>query len=605
MKGLVMTKIVWLLIGVVGIVVAWGVIHFQFQKLIVYEGPSVEDFALFDNKGKLFELYRQKQFRAVVLISYGIGCPISRKALPALNDLKEKYEGSVRFLLIDGNTQNGRQELINEAREFGIQIPILKDETQEILKSLNVKKTGEALIVETKTWKVIYRGPINDRFGYGTDSLQSQNNYLQNSLENFLGNRPIREPYVPSLGCAITYQKISNAVYYNVVEKVIEQKCLNCHGKEGIPPNNMSSYEDLKGWSKMLREVILTEKMPPWEVDGFHSPIRDDLALSSNEKSLIFSWIENGMQEGFRGKTSDLKTKGKEVNRLSMDRYKGDLVFPMKSEITMGASESKPWHYELLFQNKGDDIWISEVDLQFSNLPIIQHTSLLVLKSPLDLSKNTFEPEYSNPSEIYNIIRWSPRKNSRYYLDRSFVTNSAFRIPSGNYLYLEVHFSPTGRPEKEFGTVYLERYKSKENPREIKLSSIGKLDFSIPPNTDSHIIRAVKMFSRDECLLRLGAHMHWRGRGARVYRNDEEGNRKIIYSSRFLFKNRTNYALQKPILVKKGEKLDVEFEYDNSLNNPGKIDYNRSVSFGPDAFTNEMAEMQTYVTDPTAKGCVF
>ncbi|MGZ3693994.1 MAG: hypothetical protein ACXWQO_07325, partial [Bdellovibrionota bacterium] len=58
-------------------------------------GPRIEDFALLDHSGDLFELYRgakKSGAKALVLVVTGIGCPIAEKSLPRVQALADAYK---------------------------------------------------------------------------------------------------------------------------------------------------------------------------------------------------------------------------------------------------------------------------------------------------------------------------------------------------------------------------------------------------------------------------------------------------------------------------------------------------------------------------------
>ena len=66
-----------------------------------------------------------------------------------LNALAAKYaEGGIRFFLIDPSSQDSRKKVAEEVATYGIKIPVLVDETQEVSKTLGIDggefKTGTA-----------------------------------------------------------------------------------------------------------------------------------------------------------------------------------------------------------------------------------------------------------------------------------------------------------------------------------------------------------------------------------------------------------------------------------------------------------------------------
>ena len=128
------------------------------------ENPTgaVADFRLLDHKGKAHELYRQTQAPVVVLVVVGNGCPIVRQSIATLKALRNRFAGKqVVFWLLNPNSQDDQASIAEEAREFGIDLPVLLDKDQRVARSLNARRTAEAIVLNTKDWKIVYRGAID------------------------------------------------------------------------------------------------------------------------------------------------------------------------------------------------------------------------------------------------------------------------------------------------------------------------------------------------------------------------------------------------------------------------------------------------------------
>jgi thiol-disulfide isomerase/thioredoxin len=101
--------------------------------LALSPGDRVDNFRLVDAVGKAHELYYLSDMKAVVLMVQGNGCPIVRQAVPAYQELADKYQSKgVEFLMINSNLQDKYDAVAAEAKDFGYKLPILMDETQLI-----------------------------------------------------------------------------------------------------------------------------------------------------------------------------------------------------------------------------------------------------------------------------------------------------------------------------------------------------------------------------------------------------------------------------------------------------------------------------------------
>lgn len=584
----------WLFIGVVSIGLIAGFMYYRtsMPSKRANAAPStsevVDNFLLMDHTGRPMELYRQVRAKAVVLISYGMGCPIVRKSLPAIESLRAKYQSeNVRFFFIDANLQDTRARLNEEAKEFGIKIPLLSDATQDVSKSLGINRTGEVILIDPRTWQVAFRGPLDDRLGYGVDKLNATESYFENALKKFLNGQDIEQRRVASLGCAIGFESPGD-VDYSVVAGIVREKCARCHSANGTAPTNLWTYQDLKGWGKMIKEVIRTEKMPPWQVEGDFGKLEGDFSMTAEEKRTIFAWIDAGYppSDSPRAERSDKKPARK--------NFKADIELSMKSEITVDGDARTPWHYEPLISGAEKELWISGYDFDVANRRVMQHVALLVTKVPLDFSKNDFEPQNTQSDRHYSTWRWQARKNQPVLLREGL----AYRIPKGSYVYLELHFAPTGKPERQYVRAFLRKYSAKREPTELKYWEISGNDLlPVPADTESFVIRKKAPITRDIYLSKLGAHLHMRGTSAKLFSIASTGERRRLFSLRHIFKNKSTFQFSEPVLIKAGTILEAEFEYDNSAANPARIDYSKPIPWGPDAFKNEMAKMNIYSYD--------
>ena len=103
------------------------------QAWAIAPGQVVDNFRLLDQNGKSHELYYSSDMKAIVLMVHGNGCPIVRQALPALREIREKYQAQgVEFLLLNSNLQDNRDAVAAEAKEFNVDFPILLDQAQLI-----------------------------------------------------------------------------------------------------------------------------------------------------------------------------------------------------------------------------------------------------------------------------------------------------------------------------------------------------------------------------------------------------------------------------------------------------------------------------------------
>ncbi len=166
----------------------------------------VQNFALRDHRGKSHELQDYAGTGAVVLMVQGNGCPVVRNALTDLRTVRERYrDQDIAFLMLNANLQDDAESIRAEAVEWGIDLPILVDETQQVGESLALTRTAEVLVIDPASWEIAYRGPINDRLSYERQRRAARNHYLADALDAVLaGARPGIEAK-GAIGCLINF----------------------------------------------------------------------------------------------------------------------------------------------------------------------------------------------------------------------------------------------------------------------------------------------------------------------------------------------------------------------------------------------------------------
>lgn len=168
-------------------------------------GQVVDNFRLLDQRGEAHELYYLSDMKAVVVMVQGNGCPIVRQALPALAEIRARYQGrGIEFLLLNSNLQDTRAALAKEAADFKIDFPILLDESQRVGEALGVVRTSEVFVIDPAGWKLAYRGPMDDRLSYERQR-PARHHYLADALDAMVAGKPVKTPKAEGVGCLVNF----------------------------------------------------------------------------------------------------------------------------------------------------------------------------------------------------------------------------------------------------------------------------------------------------------------------------------------------------------------------------------------------------------------
>jgi peroxiredoxin len=170
-------------------------------------GQHVADFTLQDQSGATHSLYSMSGKKAVVIMTQSNGCPIVRLAVPALREIRVRYQSqNIEFMLLNPTLQDTAQSVLQEAKEFNFDMTILMDRSQKVGESWGVDRTAEVFVIDPKSWTLVYHGPIDDRLNYETQR-PVQHRYLTDALDALLAGKPPAVASVISPGCLIYFPK--------------------------------------------------------------------------------------------------------------------------------------------------------------------------------------------------------------------------------------------------------------------------------------------------------------------------------------------------------------------------------------------------------------
>jgi hypothetical protein len=163
-----------------------------------------------------------------------------------------------------------------------------------------------------------------------------------------------------------------------------------------------------------------------------------------------------------------------------------------------------------------------------------------------------------------------------------------FRVPAGAELIWQLHYTPTGKIEKDRSEVGL--YLCKHPPqRAVKGGAAINARFKIPADASSHEVRSEAKISRDVELISLMPHMHLRGRDFKYIARYPDGEKEVLLSvPNYDFNWQHRYRPAKPKLLPAGTTIQCVAHFDNSIHNPANPDPKQEVRWGDQSWEEMM-----------------
>ena len=349
----------------------------------------VGDFALLDHTGTFHQLSYYGDHDAVVILVNGGTSLADDGTVSALSNVARDFSGNAQFWVLNPVSADSRSEVANRLQVAGAQMPVLMDESQMTAKSLGAKKLGEVLVINPANRALLYRGSVN-------------------GLSAALSALPAQSPAVgmANLGADIEYVAHDAISYTKDIAPILEQNCVSCHRDGAIAPWSMSSHAMVKGWSPMMREVVMTRRMPPGQIDNHvGKPLKDVAGLSVEEQQKLIQWIDQGAP---KDGTAD-PLAGLTFSDAKYSLGEPDIVLSVPPQ-TIPATGVIDYRYVPVELNLDRDVWIRGIEFVPGDRQVLHHV-ITYLSSPADKS-DVEEAEGARPKPWW-VRPWAPTRHVR------------------------------------------------------------------------------------------------------------------------------------------------------------------------------------------------
>lgn len=550
-------------------------------------GHKIDGFRLPDYYGRTRTLDEFADSKAIVVAFLGTDCPLVKLYAPRLAELAKEYEArGVTFLGVNSNQQDTMTYIGAFARQHGVTFPILKDLGNTVADDFGAVRTPEVFVLDQQ--RVIrYWGRVDDQYGLGAASGYAKNEIrrrdLAEAVEEVLAGKEVSQPVTKAYGCLIgrvpRVTPHGEITYTKHVAHIIQNKCVECHRPSQVAPMDLTSYEQVSGWSEMIREVISDGRMPPWFANPAHGEFKNDARMTEEEKNILYQWVECGCP---KGDDADLPEPRKFVEGWTIGQP--DVVFQMADEpYEVQAEGTIDYQYFVVETGFKEDRWIKAAEARPGNRAVVHHI-ICFIGTP-------GRPGAERSSGA--SIGYAPGMQARV-----FGEGMAMKIPAGATLRFQMHYTATGKPEKDLSSVGFIFADPKEVKREVKGGLSGNVSFQIPPHAENYEVKSRKKFRRDTLLLSMLPHMHVRGKSFRYELEYPDGQREILLDvPRYDFNWQLWYSLAEPKLIPKGSKIYCTALFDNSANNPFNPDPTAEITWGEQTWEEMMFGFMTFA-DP-------
>ncbi len=525
----------------------------------------VGDFSLLDQEGNYHGMSWYDDHAAVALLVQANGSAATAAALPAFDALKTTYDSQgVEFLMINPMGGQDRAELQAQVAEYGVEIPVLVDDARVISAALGIEKTGEVLIFNPKSFIVEYRGAIAG---------------LEAAIQEILAGEEVSTPSLAASGETVTFPAQVAVSYTRDVAPVLAEQCASCHREGGVAPFAMDSHTMVQGWSPMIREVLMTKRMPPGQIDAHVGDFVNDRLLDDEAVRNIIAWADAGAAKD--GDTDPLAELTWPTSKWA--NGEPDLILDIPA-TTVPATGSGVFINTEVTIVMDEDRWLRGSQIVAGDRSALHHTvNRLDFPEEIGTRRGGFLGGSGN-SDKASITAYVPGGTPD--LNPPGVGGL---VKAGSVVALNMHYTPNGRETVDRSQLGLWFYPKGEEPKE-RMSGNCACVFpntwtTIPAHDPNFQQTAFVVLAKDAELYSFLPHMHFRGKSMRFYADYPDGSREeLINIARYNYNWQLSYTFAEPKFVPEGTKITAVAAWDNSAQNPANPNPDRNVDWGNESW---------------------
>lgn len=564
-RGIVVKKIICML----ALLSAAGVASSAVSK-------RVGDFSLLDSQGYFHQLSYYDDHQAVALLVQGNGSKATAKAIGPFKDAKAKYDGKIKFFMINPYGTATRDSVQQDVAKYDTDIPVLMDDTQLVSEALEIGKTGEVILIRPDSTEILYRGPVGKHF--------------DRAVEQVLANEPVTKASGRVSGDKVKYatttrthgKKVS---YSKDVAPILAENCARCHREGGIAPFAMNSHTIVRGFAPMIREVVLTKRMPPGQIDPHVGEFKETYTLTPQETQKLVHWIEAGAQ-----KDGDIDP----LTRLQWPASKWafgepDLIVKVPPQDIPATGVLDYIRVEVPIELDRDR-WVRASQYLAGDRTVLHHT-LNDLIGPGQKAAGFLAG--GDPDQA-RITAYIPGAQPQVE-----PANTGGLLKKDSKLALQLHYTTNGRVTTDASEIGLWFYPDDQVPAERMTSQCACIFTRgwdpIPPFDPDHEMQQTITIAKDAYIYSMLPHMHFRGKRMRFYAEYPDGGKEeLLNIAKYNYNWQLNYELKEPKLVPAGTKIRAVGAFDNSAQNKANPDPSREVPWGQQSWDEMFFGAVTY-----------
>lgn len=535
-----------------GVMLLMSVALIILMPLLPQTALGNSDFGLLDQHGEFHQLTRYRDDNAVVVVPFSYHDPASVRIAESLSAISDQLSAQkVRVLLLNASDDAA---FIRDQHDSSAAFPVLIDSSQTVAKTLGVTVLGEMIVLAPGSASIMYRG-IND--------VELLSAALRELIAANTAGRPSRlqEPAQDITGTAMHYrfreQFAERTIsYQNEIAPLLQQRCAFCHVENGLAPWAMNRHLMVLGWSPMMRETVITRRMPPGQIDNAVGNWVNTHELSDYEMALLIEWIDQRAPRD--GENDPLAEQRPDVPEWPLGEPDFIVDVPEQAIPATGNVDFLVKRTQL---DIPQDKWISAVSYNVGDKSVLH--SLLVYAVDKSLQTDDADELIAQTNADY-ISVYVPGET-----DDVFAQDSGYLLQSDKDLVFKLRYLTSGRETVDRTQIGF-YFHDAEPAMQLTTLALEKPDFVIPANVTEHseMLRSAPLTS-DRWLESYSPHAHSRGKSMSLVVEYPDGSEEqLINVANFNYNWQLAYRPAQMKKIPAGSVFRAETVYDNSASNP-------------------------------------
>ena len=342
--------------------------------------------------------------------------------------------------------------------------------------------------------------------------------------------------------------------------------CAGCHHPEGPAPFGLLTYEAARSRAALIAAAARSRYMPPWKADPVPGGFVGQPRLALPEIDLLERWAEEGALEGD-------PRDAPPAPRIARGWQLGqpDLVLAPARSYELAAAGADVFRIFVMPSGVDRSRFVRGLEFRPGNPKVVHHANIRIDRTPASRRFDEADPAPGYEGLIArsaaypdgHFLGWTPGQVAPL-----LPKGLAWRLDPGTDLVVEIHMQPSGRAESVLPSigVYFGDEPPAQTPTMIRL---GRQSIDIPPGEPAYRITDSFQLPVDVEVQAVQPHAHYRAREMRGTAALPDGTtRTLIHIGDWDFRWQHVYRYMAPFSLPKGTRLDLEYTFDNSAENP-------------------------------------